>query len=60
MRFRHADDVDTGSIDEIKPYRMLMGGRAKGEQIQATGSKCCVVPCANCEKQLRDASFHHE
>ncbi|MGA2988840.1 MAG: (Fe-S)-binding protein [Candidatus Korobacteraceae bacterium] len=49
----------TVSIDEIKPYRMLVGGRAKAEQIKATGAKYCVAPCANCKKQLRELMEEH-
>lgn len=49
----------TVSIDEIKPYRMLVGGRAKAEQIRATGAKYCVAPCANCKKQLRELVEEH-
>jgi Fe-S oxidoreductase len=44
----------TVSIDEIRPYRTLIGGRAKADQIRATGAKYCVAPCANCKKQLRE------
>jgi len=44
----------TVSMDELKPYRMVVGGRAKAEQIRATGAKYCVAPCANCKKQLRE------
>ena len=44
----------TVSIDEIRPYRTTVGGRAKAEQILATGAKYCVAPCANCKKQLRE------
>ena len=44
----------TVSIDEIRPYRTLVGGKAKAEQIRATGAKFCVAPCANCKKQLRE------
>ncbi len=44
----------TVSIDEIRPYRTLVGGKAKAEQIRATGAKYCVAPCANCKKQLRE------
>ncbi len=47
------------SMDEIKPYRMLIGGRAKAEQIRATGAKICVAPCANCKKQLRELMEEH-
>jgi len=44
----------TVSIDEIRPYRTLVGGKAKADQIRATGAKYCVAPCANCKKQLRE------
>ena len=44
----------TVSIDEMRPYRTLIGGKAKAEQIRATGAKYCVAPCANCKKQLRE------
>jgi len=44
----------TVSIDEIRPYRTLVGGKAKAEQIRATRAKYCVAPCANCKKQLRE------
>jgi Fe-S oxidoreductase len=49
----------TVSIDEIRPYRMLVGGRAKAEQIRATGARYCVAPCANCKKQLRELVEEH-
>lgn len=49
----------TVSIDEIRPYRMVVGGRAKAEQIRATGAKYCVAPCANCKKQLRELVEDH-
>ncbi len=42
------------SLDETRPYRTIVGGRAKAEQIRATGAKYCVAPCANCKKQLRE------
>ncbi len=44
----------TVSLDEIRPYRTTVGGKAKAEQIRATGAKYCVAPCANCKKQLRE------
>lgn len=44
----------TVSIDEIRPYRTTIGGRAKAMQIEATGAKYCVAPCANCKKQLKE------
>lgn len=49
----------TVSIDEIRPYRTLVGGRLKAEQIRATGAKYCVAPCANCKKQLRELLEDH-
>jgi Fe-S oxidoreductase len=49
----------TVSIDEVQPYRMLVGGRAKADQIRATGAKYCVAPCANCKKQLRELVAEH-
>lgn len=42
------------SIDEIRPYRTAIAGRAKADQIRATGARYCVAPCANCKKQLRE------
>lgn len=49
----------TVSIDEIRPYRMLVGGRLKADQIRETGAKYCVAPCANCKKQLRELMEEH-
>jgi Fe-S oxidoreductase len=49
----------TVSIDEIQPYRMLVAGRAKADQIRATGAKYCVAPCANCKKQLKELVAAH-
>jgi Fe-S oxidoreductase len=42
------------SMDELRPYRTTVAGKAKAEQIRATGAKYCVAPCANCKKQLRE------
>jgi Fe-S oxidoreductase len=44
----------TVSIDEIRPYRTTVGGKAKGDQIRATGARYLIAPCANCKKQLRE------
>ena len=44
----------TVSIDEIRPYRTRVGGKAKADQIRATGAKYLIAPCANCKKQLRE------
>ena len=49
----------TVSMDELRPYRTLVGGRMKAEQIRATGAKYCVAPCANCKKQLRELVEEH-
>ncbi len=42
----------TVSIDEIRPYRTMIGGKAKAEQVKASGAEMLVAPCANCKKQL--------
>ncbi len=49
----------TVSMDELRPYRMMVGGKMKAEQIRATGAKYCVAPCANCKKQLRELVEDH-
>ena len=49
----------TVSIDEIRPFRTLIGGKAKAEQIRATGATILVAPCANCKKQLREVCEDH-
>ena len=49
----------TVSMDELRPYRTVVGGRMKAEQIRATGAKYCVAPCANCKKQLRELVEEH-
>ncbi len=40
------------SIDEIREFRTKTGGKAKADQIRATGAKWVVAPCANCKKQI--------
>ncbi len=42
------------SIDEMYEYRMEVSGRAKADQIRATGAEVVVAPCANCKKQLKE------
>jgi Fe-S oxidoreductase len=60
MRYPGKDNICCGggggtvSIDEIRPYRTLVGGRAKAEQLKATGADIVIAPCANCKKQLRE------
>ena len=44
----------TVSIDEIRPYRTMVGGKLKADQIRKSGCKYLVAPCANCKKQLRE------
>ena len=44
----------TVSIDEIRPYRTMIGGRLKADQIRKSGCEILVAPCANCKKQLRE------
>lgn len=50
----------TVSIDEIKPFRMDIGGKIKAEQIQATEAKYIVAPCANCKKQIDELIEYHD
>jgi Fe-S oxidoreductase len=49
----------TVSIDEIRKFRTLTGGKAKADQIRATGAQICVAPCANCKKQLAEVLEDH-
>lgn len=48
----------TVSIDEIRPYRTIVGGRKKAELIEDTIQEgkghYTIAPCANCKKQLRE------
>ncbi len=44
----------TVSIDEVNPYRTLIGGKMKADQIRESGCEILVAPCANCKKQLRE------
>ena len=41
----------TVSIDEIRPFRVKVGGATKADQLRATGAHYVVTPCANCKKQ---------
>ncbi|MCU0725746.1 MAG: (Fe-S)-binding protein [Planctomycetes bacterium] len=47
------------SIDEIREFRTKTGGKAKADQIRATGAKYVVAPCANCKKQVREVCEDH-
>ena len=44
----------TVSLDEMRSYRTIVGGRAKADQIRKTGAEIVIAPCANCKKQLRE------
>lgn len=44
----------TVSIDEIRTYRTMVGGKLKAEQVRRSGCKILVAPCANCKKQLKE------
>ena len=50
----------TVSIDEIRKFRTLTGGKAKADQIRATGRQDLVAPCANCKKQVAEVIEDHE
>ncbi len=50
----------TVSLDEIKEFRMNIGGLRKVQQIQATGADYVVAPCANCKKQIGELLDYHK
>ena len=50
----------TVSIDEIRGFRTLVGGKTKAEQIKATGAHYVVAPCANCKKQVDEVIKDHK
>ncbi len=50
----------TVSIDETHDYRMEVQGKAKAEQLLATGADLVVAPCANCKKQLNELIAHYK
>jgi Fe-S oxidoreductase len=49
----------TVSIDEIKDFRMNIGGKTKAEQLAKTGAYYVVTPCANCKKQVDEIIEAH-
>ena len=49
----------TVSVDEIREFRTMVGGKAKADQIRATGAKIVVSPCANCKKQVAEVCQDH-
>ncbi len=44
----------TVSIDEVRSFRTMVGGKLKADQIRKSGCQYLVAPCANCKKQLRE------
>ncbi len=50
----------TVSIDEIREFRTLTGGKAKADQIRRTGAEIVVAPCANCKKQVAEVCQDHK
>lgn len=48
------------SLDETHDFRMRISGKAKAEQIRATGAQIVVTPCANCKKQLRELVDYYQ
>ena len=51
----------TVSVDEIREFRTMVGqGKAKADQIRATGAKLVVAPCANCKKQVAEVLQDHK
>jgi len=50
----------TVSIDEMRQFRTLVGGKTKAEQIKATGAHFVVTPCANCKKQVDEVIADHK
>ena len=47
------------SIDEIREFRTMVGGKTKADQIRATGAHYVVTPCANCKKQIDEVIKDH-
>jgi Fe-S oxidoreductase len=50
----------TVSIDEIKEFRMNIGGWTKADQIKQTQAEIIVTPCANCKKQIDEIIDHYD
>lgn len=50
----------TVSLDEIKKYRMEVGGYKKARQIEAAGTEITITPCANCKKQVGELVDYHK
>jgi len=50
----------TVSIDEMREFRTMIGGKRKAEQLRATGARYVIAPCANCKKQLKEVIEDHK
>ncbi len=50
----------TVSIDEIREFRTMVGGKAKADQIRRTHAEIVVAPCANCKKQVAEVCQDHK
>lgn len=48
------------SVDEVRQFRTMIGGKRKAEQLRATGAQFVVAPCANCKKQLFEVIEDHK
>jgi Fe-S oxidoreductase len=50
----------TVSLDEIRGFRTMVGGKTKADQLKATGASIVVAPCANCKKQIDEVIADHK
>jgi Fe-S oxidoreductase len=48
------------SLDETHAFRMQVSGKAKADQIRASGAQIVATPCANCKKQLRELVDYYQ
>ena len=66
MQYPGVDNICCGggggsvSIDELNPYRMEIGGRAKAKQIMDADADILIAPCANCKKQIKELIDYHK
>lgn len=50
----------TVSLDEIKEFRMKVGGYKKAQQIVEAKTDFAITPCANCKKQVGELIDYHK
>ncbi|MBW1896045.1 MAG: (Fe-S)-binding protein [Deltaproteobacteria bacterium] len=50
----------TVSIDEVRTFRTMIGGKTKADQLETTQAKIVVTPCANCKKQIDEVIKDHK